>query len=116
MGRGERAHGGTFQTAQPKSGPDSFAAFFHPEKLATAAGAEAAASGSTTTSIGAGQAAGAKLDINSAASAELLDIPGVGPVLAQRIVDGRPFQTADELTRVKGVGAKTYARIRPHFQ
>ncbi len=60
--------------------------------------------------------AGAGFDVNTASSAELRSIPGVGPVLAQRIVEARPFATADELRRVKGIGEKTYARIRPHFQ
>lgn len=59
--------------------------------------------------------AGAGFDVNTASSAELRSIPGVGPVLAQRIVEARPFATADELRRVKRIGEKTYARIRRIF-
>ncbi len=59
---------------------------------------------------------GGKLDVNSASSEELLNVPGIGPVLAQRIIEGRPYQSADELTRVKGIGPKIYERIRQHFR
>jgi competence protein ComEA len=60
--------------------------------------------------------AGGKLDVNTATSAELLGLPGVGPVLAQRIVAARPYQTADDLRKVKGIGPKIYERIRQHFR
>ena len=33
-----------------------------------------------------------KLDMNAATQAELLAVPGIGPVLAQRIIEGRPYQ------------------------
>ena len=42
-------------------------------------------------------------------------MPGVGPSLAKRLVDARtsqgPFRSAQDLRRVKGVGAKTLARF-----
>jgi competence protein ComEA len=117
---------------QPKTGPDSFDAFFHPERLAAetvAAPTPMAAPSPTflpfgrsvTPSIGgtpAGSVGGAsgKLDVNTASSAELLRVPGIGPVLAQRIVDGRPYASADELRKVKGIGPKIYERIRQHFR
>ncbi len=56
------------------------------------------------------------LDINTASMEALQDIPGIGNVLAGRIIDGRPFQSADELDRIKGVGVKKYARLRPYFR
>ena len=122
---------------QPKTGPDSFDAFFHPERVAAADGSEtstiaptpsptaaaiftprggtsfpgAAASPSTSARGG-----GGKLDVNAATSADLLAIPGVGPVLAQRIIEARPFQTADDLINVKGIGPKKYETIREHFR
>jgi competence protein ComEA len=46
----------------------------------------------------------------------LEDIPGIGPVLAQRIIAGRPFQSADELQRIEGIGEKRYAKLRPYFK
>jgi DNA uptake protein ComE-like DNA-binding protein/endonuclease YncB( thermonuclease family) len=57
-----------------------------------------------------------KLDINAASQAELENLPGVGPVLAQRIIAARPFKSADDLRSVKGIGDKRYAQLRPYFQ
>ena len=107
--------------AQPKTGPDSFDAFFHPEKVAASVreqdtATSSAATGSVAIVSAAGATAGGKLDVNAASSAELLAIPGIGPVLAQRIIDARPFQTADDLINVKGIGAKKYEAIRGHFR
>ena len=104
--------------SQPKAGADSFAAFFHPEREQSATPTPAAQSliGGSRSTASPERAAGAKLNVNSATSSELLNIPGVGPVLAQRIMEARPFASADELQKVKGIGVKKYALIRPHFQ
>jgi competence ComEA-like helix-hairpin-helix protein len=59
---------------------------------------------------------GDKLDVNTASQAELENISGIGPVLAERIIAARPFKTADELRNVKGIGYAKFARIRPFFQ
>ena len=49
-----------------------------------------------------------KININTADIDKLQEIPGIGAVLAQRIIDFRnengPFQTVTELTRVEGIG------------
>jgi competence protein ComEA len=58
-------------------------------------------------------AAGARLSLNEASLAELESLPGVGPVLAGRIVAARPFRTVDELDRVRGIGPKSLARLAP---
>jgi DNA uptake protein ComE-like DNA-binding protein len=52
------------------------------------------------------------VDVNTADAEELASLPGVGPVIAKRIVDGRPYASVDDLDRVKGIGAKTLARLR----
>jgi competence protein ComEA len=43
-------------------------------------------------------------------------IPGIGPVMAGRIIAARPFRSADDLKKVSGIGEKKYAAIRPYFQ
>jgi DNA uptake protein ComE-like DNA-binding protein len=57
----------------------------------------------------------AKFDINTATEKELRLIPGIGPVMAHRIIDARPFRSADDLKKVNGIGDKKYAQIRPYF-
>ena len=55
--------------------------------------------------------------INTADLAELDTLPGVGPVLAQRILDWRAehgrFTAVDELGEVSGIGEKLLERLRP---
>jgi competence protein ComEA len=55
--------------------------------------------------------------VNEASHEELVAIPGIGPVLAGRIIDHRsrhgPFTTVDELTNVCGIGKVRLSRIRP---
>jgi DNA uptake protein ComE-like DNA-binding protein len=56
------------------------------------------------------------IDINTATEKELTTVPGIGHVMAARIIAARPFRSADDLKRVSGIGAKKYAQIRPYFQ
>ena len=57
------------------------------------------------------------LDLNSATGQDLDALPGVGPKLAERIMEYREsvgvFHTLEELRAVKGIGKKTFERIRP---
>ncbi len=57
-----------------------------------------------------------KIDINTATERELRTVPGIGPVMAARIIAARPFRSADDLTKVSGIGDKKYAQMRPYFQ
>jgi DNA uptake protein ComE-like DNA-binding protein len=57
-----------------------------------------------------------RIDINAATEKELRMIPGIGPVMASRIIAARPFRSADDLKKVNGIGDKKYATIRPYFQ
>jgi DNA uptake protein ComE-like DNA-binding protein len=56
------------------------------------------------------------IEINTATEKELRTVPGVGPVMAARIIAARPFRSADDLKRVSGIGNKKYVQIRPYFQ
>jgi len=58
----------------------------------------------------------AKFDVNTATEKELRLIPGIGPVMAARIIAARPFRSADDLKKVNGIGDKKYDQIRPYFQ
>jgi competence ComEA-like helix-hairpin-helix protein len=55
------------------------------------------------------------LDLNTASKKELQSIKGIGPVLAARIIAGRPYTTVDDLLKVKGIGQKKLEKIRPYF-
>jgi endonuclease YncB( thermonuclease family)/predicted flap endonuclease-1-like 5' DNA nuclease len=57
-----------------------------------------------------------KIDINTATEKELTTVPGIGHVIAARIIAARPFRSADDLKRVSGIGDKKYAQIRQYFQ
>lgn len=73
--------------------------------------------GGTTSGAGSGAgAAGSAVDLNTADLATLDTLPGVGPVLAQRILDRRaeaPFTSVDELDDVSGIGPAVLERLRP---
>jgi competence protein ComEA len=53
-----------------------------------------------------------KLDINSASEQELDGLPGVGAILAKKIVDGRPYRSKDELVRRKILPQSAYDGIK----
>ncbi len=57
-----------------------------------------------------------RIDINAATEKELTTVPGIGHVIAARIIAARPFRSADDLKRVSGIGDKKYAEMRPYFQ
>jgi competence protein ComEA len=61
---------------------------------------------------------GLALDPNRATAADLEAVPGIGPMLARRIVEFRqergPFQNIENLLEVKGLGPKILEKIRPY--
>lgn len=56
------------------------------------------------------------LDVNSATASDLQRLPGIGPVMARKIIESRNserFKSPDDLRRVKGIGPKTLGTLRP---
>ena len=113
------------QQPESEKGIDPFGKFFHPvgeapvpvaaATPATSAPVASSPSEETTPTVAA-LLPQTKLDVNAASLAELQNIPGIGPVVAQRIIEARPFKSADDLQRVKGIGAgKRYEKVRPFF-
>jgi len=56
------------------------------------------------------------VNLNTASQKELCTLPGIGLVKSRAIIDFRaqngPFTAIEEITRVKGIGPKTFAKIR----
>ena len=78
------------------------------------AGSGAGAPGAGTQGAAAGTQNG-KININTAGTAELSTLNGVGPVLAQRILQYRlehgPFSRPEDLKKVSGIGEKTFEKM-----
>ena len=58
------------------------------------------------------------VNLNAASEDQLGYLPGIGPSKAKAIVEHRrthPFHRVDELTKVKGIGKKTFGRLRPYL-
>jgi len=54
------------------------------------------------------------VNINSADEKELTSLPGIGPALAERIIEHRerfPFESTKDIKQVSGIGEKTYQDI-----
>jgi len=57
-------------------------------------------------------APGEKVNINTAPKEKLDALPGIGPVKAQAIIDGRPFTKPEDIMKVKGIKQGEYNKIK----
>ncbi len=76
----------------------------------------AAAGTQSGTGTDVGADAGRPIDLNTATAADLEELPGIGPALAERILDWRTenggFTSVDQLDDVSGIGPATMDRLR----
>ncbi len=83
----------------------------------SAGGAGAGGSGGGVAGGGGSAGTGPPVNLNSATLAQLEELPGVGPVMAGKIVAWRTengrFSRIEELQEIDGVGPKTYAKLAP---
>jgi len=61
-----------------------------------------------------------QMSINEAAMSELMNLPGIGPSIAQRIVEYREmngeFKKLEDVKKVKGIGDKLFQKILPYIK
>ena len=61
-----------------------------------------------------------KLDLNTAGKVQLMEIPGIGEITAERILDYRDrngaFTTIDELMNIEGIGEKKLLQMEPYLK
>lgn len=73
-----------------------------------------------TQATASGEPSDERIDINSATADELTQLPGIGDVLAARIVAYReangPYQSVDDLAEVEGISANKVDELRPYVQ
>ncbi len=65
-------------------------------------------------------AAVGRVDINRSSVEELQSLPGIGPVLAKRILryrnENQNFMSIQDIQNVKGIGEKRFAQLRPYIR
>ncbi len=76
-------------------------------------GSRASAAEKKAKATPAAAAPAAPVDINTADSKTLAGLPGVGEKTAEAIIKGRPYKSVDDLAKVKGIGEKKLAKLRP---
>ncbi|WP_338118506.1 ComEA family DNA-binding protein [Streptomyces coryli] len=91
-----------------------------PPGQGSSAAAPGGAPGASSGTAGAGSAPGTPVSLNSATTEQLDALPGIGPVLAQHIIEFRTqkggFTSIDQLREVNGIGDSRFADLKPLVQ
>jgi len=70
-------------------------------------------------SSGGGNTGNSLININYASATELQEVPGIGPVTSDKIIQYRKdhglFRKLDEIKKVSGIGDKTFAKMKPYI-
>jgi Helix-hairpin-helix motif len=53
------------------------------------------------------------VNVNTASARELESLPGIGPALAQLIIQSRPYESVGDIERVRGIGPRMIDSLRP---
>lgn len=101
--------------APPAMAPKAAPAVATPAAKAAPAVAAPAAKAAPSKSAAAKLAPGTKININTADQATLEKLPEIGPAKAKAIIAGRPYNTIEDIMKVKGIKGKTFETLKDYI-